>query len=194
MRRAVLALTLAAVITLTAGCATPAESSSAGAAPPSAVPTTTTEPVDPHSSAERAFIDAFDRTGLTHPDGDSAILDIGMLHCAIIDAGHGPELLVTPTIDLTHSQALYTAAHTHLCPHLQLPDPDGYGTGVYQVGVDIEPGTYRSPGGENCYWARLGADQSDIIANDLRSGPSMFTVEPSDGFVELNRCTWTLAP
>ncbi|WP_183099549.1 hypothetical protein [Nocardioides pelophilus] len=45
--------------------------------------------------------------------------------------------------------------------------------GVWTVGRDIPPGTYRSNGvGGSCYWAitRSGSNGQDIIANDLPSG------------------------
>jgi predicted nuclease with TOPRIM domain len=41
-----------------------------------------------------------------------------------------------------------------------------FSDGIWQVGSDIQPGTYRAPGGSSCYWALLGsADTQDIINN-----------------------------
>jgi hypothetical protein len=70
------------------------------------------------------------------------------------------------------------------------------GDGVWRVGVDIQPGTYRSSGGDPCYWARLfgfaGNSQIDI---HLGSGPTIVTIKPTDVGFESRKCgSWTLAP
>ena len=44
------------------------------------------------------------------------------------------------------------------------------GDGAYLVGIDIEPGIYRAPGGSRCYWERLsglGGEFDDLIAMDV---------------------------
>ena len=63
------------------------------------------------------------------------------------------------------------------------------GDGIYRVGADIEPGTYRSPGPSNsaCYWARLDA-QDEILDNSLSRGPSVVNVQPTDAAVETANC------
>lgn len=71
-----------------------------------------------------------------------------------------------------------------------------FGDGTFQVGKDIQPGTYRtqvaSPG---CYWARLsgfGGTVGEIIANDNTDGPAVVTIARSDkGFQSQNCGTWT---
>jgi TolA-binding protein len=70
-----------------------------------------------------------------------------------------------------------------------------FGDGVHRVGTDIQPGTYRSSGGD-CYWARLrnfGGGLNSIIANGLSDGgPVVVTIDPSDAGFESTRCgTWT---
>ena len=58
--------------------------------------------------------------------------------------------------------------------------------GVWQVGTDFEPGTYRAPGGGTCYWATLGsADTSDITNNGLGKNP---TVTLDSGWFETEGC------
>jgi hypothetical protein len=58
--------------------------------------------------------------------------------------------------------------------------------GTYRVGIDILPGTYHSagprPGGESdCYWARLSSlNSTDIITNDISTGPQSVTILPKD--------------
>jgi hypothetical protein len=63
--------------------------------------------------------------------------------------------------------------------------------GVYLVGTDIEAGSYKSPGGYGCYWARMKDDAGDrIIANDLTDGPARFTAKKGE-YVKVARCTFT---
>lgn len=61
------------------------------------------------------------------------------------------------------------------------------GEGTYIVGEDIKPGTYKSAGGENCYWERSSKD-GDIIANDLSDGPAVMNVRSSDYSVSVSNC------
>lgn len=66
-----------------------------------------------------------------------------------------------------------------------------FGNGVYVVGSDIEPGTYRTDGGSNCYWARLsglGGGFEDIIANGLPDGPATVEIRPGDEAFESSGC------
>lgn len=64
--------------------------------------------------------------------------------------------------------------------------------GINLVGVDVQPGTYRSDGA-NCYWARLSGTNGtldDIIANS--NGPTVVTIDPSDVAFESRYCApWT---
>ena len=63
------------------------------------------------------------------------------------------------------------------------------GEGTFRVGVDVQPGTYTSEGGSNCYWARLNSTGDDIIDNNLSSGPQVLTVQASDGLIETSNCS-----
>jgi Protein of unknown function (DUF2510) len=68
--------------------------------------------------------------------------------------------------------------------------------GIWTVGVDIAPGTYRSDGATaECYWAITvtGSNGADIIENDLPGGgrPQVALEEGHD--FTIARCgTWTL--
>src|ERR1700685_3007611 len=51
--------------------------------------------------------------------------------------------------------------------------------GTFIVNTDIQPGTYKSSGGDNCYYARLsgfGGTTADIIANEDTSAPAIVTI------------------
>lgn len=199
MRRRALALlaVVAAALSALAACADePVD-------PPVAAPRTTTvapttNPLAGFTAAERSFIQSVTAAGFTFSNGNAGAISLGEAICDDIRAGRRSaltrqELAAPGGMTAAEAEQLYTLSHRTLCSSLVLPNPNSFGTGTYEVGVDIQPGRYRSPGGESCYWARLAEDQSDIIDNNLSSGPSVFTVVESDGFVELNRCTWTLA-
>ncbi|WP_338758089.1 hypothetical protein V7968_25715 [Nocardia vulneris] len=70
-----------------------------------------------------------------------------------------------------------------------------FGDGTWQVGRDINPGTYRRTGSSSCYWARLSnlsGDLDGILANDNTNGPAVVTILPSDVGFTSKRCgTWT---
>lgn len=65
------------------------------------------------------------------------------------------------------------------------------GTGTFLVGDEISPGTYRSEGTSNCYWARLsGTDGTldSIIANNFGGGSQVVTISGSDAAFETSEC------
>ncbi len=66
------------------------------------------------------------------------------------------------------------------------------GTGLFLVGEDVQPGTYRGDGsGGMCYWARLSGtsgELGDVIANGLPDGPTVVTIRESDVAFETQGC------
>jgi hypothetical protein len=63
------------------------------------------------------------------------------------------------------------------------------GDGIFAVGSDIEPATYKSSGMSGCYWSRLSTlDTWDIIDNGNTDGPVVLQVLSSDAAVELSGC------
>lgn len=70
-----------------------------------------------------------------------------------------------------------------------------FSDGTELVGTDVQPGTYRAPGGSDCYWERLkGASGSndDIIANDLGPVNPVVEISSSDyAFTSSNCGNWT---
>ncbi|MFF4254428.1 hypothetical protein ACFY1L_24805 [Streptomyces sp. NPDC001663] len=65
--------------------------------------------------------------------------------------------------------------------------------GMFRVGTDIAPGTYKSTGNtdDSCYWERAkDADHSlhSIIANNNVTGTAVVTVSASDGYFKTTGC------
>ena len=71
-----------------------------------------------------------------------------------------------------------------------------FGDGVWQVGIDIEPGTYSTLGSDRCYWQRLSGfsgNFSDLLANDSPEGRSIVEILPTDIGFDSARCgEWTV--
>jgi hypothetical protein len=71
--------------------------------------------------------------------------------------------------------------------------------GLYEVGVDMAPGTYKTAGPEDsdlvklCIWQRKSNDSGDfsaIKASGMTAGRNSVTVHAGE-YVELTGCTWT---
>ncbi|HOX10816.1 MAG TPA: hypothetical protein P5323_04050 [Candidatus Moranbacteria bacterium] len=71
-----------------------------------------------------------------------------------------------------------------------------FNDGNYEVGTDIQPGTYRTrKGSSGCYYARLkgfSGSLGDIISNENTYYPAVVTIESTDkGFKSSGCGTWT---
>jgi len=69
---------------------------------------------------------------------------------------------------------------------------DGDG-GMFKVGTDIAPGTYRSTGNadDSCYWERAkdaAHGLNSIIANDNVTGSAVVTIRSSDAYFKTTGC------
>ncbi|MGW1726308.1 hypothetical protein ACWCQK_25625 [Streptomyces sp. NPDC002306] len=69
---------------------------------------------------------------------------------------------------------------------------DGDG-GMFRVGSDIAPGTYRSPGNADgsCYWERTkdaGHGLNSIIANNNVTGTAVVTISAKDAYFKTSGC------
>lgn len=66
--------------------------------------------------------------------------------------------------------------------------------GDFIVNTDMKPGTYKSSGGDGCYWARVRDFKhglESIIANDNTDKPTIVTIKSTDkGFVSRNCGNW----
>ncbi|MDQ3991063.1 MAG: hypothetical protein M3245_01965, partial [Actinomycetota bacterium] len=69
-------------------------------------------------------------------------------------------------------------------------ESSSFDDGRYQVGTDITAGMYRAPGGEGCYWAKLGtSDGDDIQSNHFGPGPQTLVIDSP--WFETSGCgTW----
>ena len=69
--------------------------------------------------------------------------------------------------------------------------------GMFKVGTDIAPGTYRSTGNKDdlCYWERAkDAEQGldSILANDNVTGTAVVTISTKDAYFKTTDCkNWT---
>lgn len=70
-----------------------------------------------------------------------------------------------------------------------------FGDGEYIVGTDIAPGTYKSSGQANCYYARLsgfGGVLGEVLANGNTDTSAIVTIAAGDkGFQSTSCGTWT---
>ena len=75
----------------------------------------------------------------------------------------------------------------------QAVERNSFGDGLYKVGEDIQPGTYRTDGANNCYWAKLGSSNtSDFIDNHFGNGPQTLVID-SPWFESSGCGTWVLS-
>lgn len=95
----------------------------------------------------------------------------------------GPTVTITATPTVTKTVAVEPPPPAAAFP----------GDGTFEVGVDIQPGTYVSAPSSsgNCYWARLsGSDGFDnIIANNNSAGQSLVKIDKKDKFFESSGCS-----
>ncbi|MDP8930218.1 MAG: hypothetical protein M3O70_17035 [Actinomycetota bacterium] len=75
----------------------------------------------------------------------------------------------------------------------QIAAKSTFGDGVYEVGVDIVPGKYKTEGGRRtCYWQKSPvAASDDIIDNGLVRGPTTVVIEDGILFTSQDCGTWT---
>ena len=92
---------------------------------------------------------------------------------------------------LDQQQQALTAQKAQLDQRQAQLDASSFGPGLYQVGKDIQPGTYHTTGAANCYWAKLrSSTTSDIIDNSNNDGPQ--TVVVNSAYFQTENCaTWT---
>ena len=87
---------------------------------------------------------------------------------------------LTSTVKITKTVTV-TAAPPPFAPKTVM-ETDG----MYRVGIDIVPGTYRSGGksddGLDCFWARLNSlNENDIISGNTSSSTQLVTSRQATG-------------
>ena len=69
-----------------------------------------------------------------------------------------------------------------------------FGDGTHVVGLDIQPGIYRAPGGDTCIWQRLSGlsgEYQDIIASGLLATKPTVEIQATDkAFMATNCGAW----
>ena len=96
--------------------------------------------------------------------------------------------MTQPSVADTKSQPVASSPKKNTAPAAEIP-----GDGVFLVGKDIQPGTYRSDGKDNtlCYWARLSdttGELGDIIANGNADGQAIVKIDPRDKAFQTSDC------
>jgi hypothetical protein len=82
---------------------------------------------------------------------------------------------------------------------LDAPAPNtdaGIGDGTWEVGVDVQPGKYKTsgprPDGYGCYWERskdLDGGFDSILSNDNLTGPGIVRIKKTDATFTTNGCS-----
>jgi hypothetical protein len=87
--------------------------------------------------------------------------------------------------------ATATVVHTAPAVTVTAPPPPPAtafaGDGIFLVGKDVQPGTYKSDGGSGCYWGRQDS-AGNTIANNIGDGPSVVTIQPGDFAIKTQSC------
>jgi len=84
------------------------------------------------------------------------------------------------------------ATRTRVITETYTPPPKpAFSDGTYKVGVDINPGEYRTAGGGECYWqVSSDAGGNNILNNNNFSGPAYVNVS-SGQYLEVDGgCDW----
>lgn len=98
---------------------------------------------------------------------------------------------VTRTLRPTVVRTIATRTRTATVTFTPAPKP-AIGDGTYQVGRDINPGTWRTTGGD-CYWERdsnLSGSLESIITNDNITGQAIVQLNPGEYFTTSGGCDW----
>lgn len=102
----------------------------------------------------------------------------------------GQSTLTVVRVETSTVTATVTVAAPAAGPAVQLVN------GLHQVGVNVVPGTFRTPGpdgtnGGGCYWSR-STTTGDLVDNGVLSGQGTITLAP-DELVEIAGCQpWAL--
>lgn len=96
-----------------------------------------------------------------------------------------------------------TSSTTSAIP-VQTGPSSQFGTGMYEVGVDVMVGKYRTTGStvpdgymSSCYWSKYknaSGSYDAIITGGTVQGPGILTLNKGEFFDTRGTCTWKLSP
>lgn len=129
---------------------------------------------------------------------------VGAALLLILGAVFGDLLNVTGTNSaadaaVTASRPVVTVAGARTRPVEKAPPvATSFGDGAHIVGKQVKAGTYTAPGGEDCFWERLGDLSGETEARlgyglPIHTGPVAVTVKKTDAAIAVQGCgTFTL--
>jgi hypothetical protein len=108
---------------------------------------------------------------------------LGLLTAVIVSA--------TMNAEPSGLRTAVTSGTTTPAPTTNPPNPrTTFGHGLVVVGVDVLPGTYRTPGPTgtgNCYWSRYSADGARLLDNGVTGDADSITLTSGE-LVETAGC------
>jgi hypothetical protein len=110
------------------------------------------------------------------------IHELGILTYSYMDAAN-PSLVQTILGSLSATSAPHSTTSNSAPVSSPTTASIGVGDGSYIVGSAIQPGTYVSDGGADCYWARLRTTNiadNQIIYSAYAPHGSLVTIQPTD--------------
>lgn len=114
---------------------------------------------------------------------------------ALVSSLNNSTAQATATTGSNNPPARAQATATHGPTATPTPSYAHFGDGTFQVGKDIQPGTYRTRSGSSGFYERLkgfGGTVDDIIANNNTDAPAVVTIAATDkGFSSQGCGTWT---
>lgn len=160
---------------------------------------------------EQAFLaDVDDTPNLTRTTPDDQLISLGRTVCSTVGVPGVARAQVVNIVETNGFPAageiIVGAAERNLCPGKRYstapavsapvagPSSAIGGAGTYEVGVDVEPGKYKTIGAAGCYWARLKRNDGsygDIADNNYGPGPQVTTLRKGEYFQTKGCPTWT---
>ena len=130
--------------------------------------------------------------------GLSGFLLGGILGCTVGGIGGAATNVAEPAPEttVTVTEQAPASGSTTTAPKKDAPKVGtSFGDGENQaVGSDIQPGSYKTSGGEGCYWSRSKSDSGeleDIIANGNPTGSARVQLRKGEFFTSNGCGTWT---
>ena len=130
------------------------------------------------------------------PGGDSCYWErlSGFGGSDIIANGFGS---IRPVVEISPEDQGFSTSDCgrwRLVAEVLIPQISSIPDGTWLVGEEVAPGRWAAPGGDSCYWERLGGfGGSDIIANGFGSIRPVVEISPEDqGFSTSDCGRWRL--